>query len=195
MLKSAYAKQTELETNLTLTKSNLKMAQANTELLEDMLRRNQARRSLVESQSGGPGMPLHEDTRRYTHDGLVPPDVMLNASPVTPVSAASRKEEGGFFASWGRSRGNSPPATATAHIKGLSHIASASMPSLVPEGAAAAAAAAKQIEDLKAELDAEKTKLKKASDDKTALEAELESLSQALFEEVGFIQASHKRSF
>jgi hypothetical protein len=175
LLKAAYAKQTELETSLTLAKSNLQMAQANTDVLEDMLRRNTARRSLVESTNSMTS-PV-DDSKRLSTDVLSLPE----GSPVTPASATtpSKSEEGGFFATFGRSRKSTPPALAS--VRGMNHAASASMPSLVPEGAAAAT---KQIEDLKGELEGERAKLKKATDEKAALEAELESLSQALFEEV-----------
>jgi len=42
----------------------------------------------------------------------------------------------------------------------------------------------KEIEELTAELEREKAGRKKVKEEKAALEAELESLSQALFEEV-----------
>jgi hypothetical protein len=173
MLRAAYAKQTELETNLTLSKSNLQMAQANAELLEDMLRRNQARRSLIESHATSPV----DDPRRLSVEG----GASSEFSPITPNSAVhhAKKEEGGFFATFGRSRNSSPPALSS--VRGFNHNASASMPSLVSEGADVAV---KQIEELKHQLEGERTKLKKATDDKAALEEELESLSQALFEEV-----------
>lgn len=70
-----------------------------------------------------------------------------------------------------------PPSPA---INGIqpSHLASASLPSLVP-----ARDKDKELEDLAAELERER-KARKASDSaKDALESELESLSQALFEE------------
>ena len=58
-----------------------------------------------------------------------------------------------------------------------SHLTSASLPSLIPERD-------KEIENLTAELDKEKKAHAAAVTAKDALEAELESLSQALFEEV-----------
>lgn len=58
-----------------------------------------------------------------------------------------------------------------------SHLTSASLPSLVPDRD-------KEIETLTADLDKEKKAHAAASAAKDALEAELESLSQALFEEV-----------
>jgi hypothetical protein len=52
------------------------------------------------------------------------------------------------------------------------------MPSLVPS------TYTKEIEDLRAQLERERKAKKSVSAEKDALEAELESLSQALFEEV-----------
>jgi hypothetical protein len=138
------------------------MAQANTDVLEDMLRRNAARRPVSEAL---PSPSAADAAKRLSVD-----------SPVSPAS--STKEEGGFFATFGRSR--KPDPATLASLRGLSHTASASMPSLVADGAAT-----KQIAALTDELAAERGKLRAATDAKAALEEELESLSQALFEEVG----------
>lgn len=136
------------------------MAQANADVLEDMLRRNVARRSEILRS------PAADDAaKRLSVD-----------ADLSPTSAGGvRHEDGGFFASFGRSSKN----PSLANLRGMNHAASASMPSLVPDGSAS-----KQIDELKGALESERTKLKQATDDKAALEAELESLSQALFEEV-----------
>ena len=60
-----------------------------------------------------------------------------------------------------------------------SHLTSASLPSLVPPPDKE-----KEIEELQRQLEMERKAHKDATDAKTALEAEIESLSQALFEEV-----------
>ena len=60
-----------------------------------------------------------------------------------------------------------------------SHLTSASLPSLVPPREWE-----KEVEELRKRLEAEQKAHKAACDAKVALEGELESLSQALFEEV-----------
>jgi hypothetical protein len=145
------------------------MAQANADVLEDMLRRNIARRDAIRS----PG----DDAKRLSVDS--------DSSPISPATVAAKHEEGGFFATFGRSSKN----PSLVNLRGANHGASASMPSLVADGNTT-----KQIDELKTSLESERAKLKQATDDKAALEAELESLSQALFEEVCTVEHRSKPS-
>lgn len=64
------------------------------------------------------------------------------------------------------------------------HLTSASVPSLPQQ------ISPKEMEELTAELDKERSAHQKAKQDKEALEAEIESLSQALFEEVNASRSS-----
>jgi hypothetical protein len=181
LLKSAHVKQSETETQLALARSNLQMAQANTDLLDDALKRANA-----SARSSAPPSGWRHSSADSSASGPAP------ETPTSPDSAGvaePKREKEGFFASFGRAHG--PPPQALAALRGQNHAASASMPSLLPAAGADAAAAAaaadaakKQVEDLTKALDAERARSEKAAEDKTALEGELESLSQALFEEV-----------
>lgn len=101
------------------------------------------------------------------------------AVPPTPATAEERR----FFKfrfTTGSSSAGARPATpnGTAIATGLyHHLNSPSLPSLP--------AHAKELEELNEQLQKERAAKKKVGDEKAALEAELESLSQALFEEVG----------
>lgn len=68
------------------------------------------------------------------------------------------------------------------------HLTSPSLPSL-------SSSRTKEVEDLEKELEKEKQARKKIADAKTALEEELESLSQALFEEVRSFEGLSPISF
>jgi hypothetical protein len=190
ILKSAYKYQSELETSLTLARSNLKMSQANSELLEDALRRDAARR-LDTPQSATPtGSAVGSPNPGTGVASPIPADGVV--SPVASSAASEHRESHGLFGFKIPGSGNShapsppvgrsstpgpPPAQGVAAIRG-SHVASASMPSLLADPVL------KRVEELNKTLEAEREALKKARQEKTDLEAELESLSQALFEEV-----------
>ena len=122
------------------------------------------------------------------------------AVPVTPVSTTT--EERRFFkfrfTSTSTSSSSTPTArpstpNGTAITTGLyHHLNSPSLPSLP--------AHAKEVEELNEQLQKERAAKKKVEDEKAALEAELEALSQALFEEVKlfcsvFSSFAHARIF
>lgn len=210
MLKEAYKAQTDLQTELTLAKSNLQMALANNEMLEDALKRDPGhskdvgwRRMSAREQSL---KAEAEAERRRSTDSLTSteysasptlsqPSPAPDQSPVAPRSATmpspAPSTENRFF----RFRfGNGSNATSShpssprlsagqSPVLNGSHLTSASLPSLVPPKDWD-----KELEDLKHQLEAERQAHKTACDAKTALEAELESLSQALFEEVSSTQ-------
>lgn len=187
MLKEAYKVQTDLQTELTLAKSNLQLALANNEMLEDALNRD------VPGSSKDVGWRRWgakeqrereaEDSRRQSMDSTRSMDV-----PSPSISSPVPSSDSRFF----RFRfGSAASATTTSfpsspRVSGNvspvvnghpAHLTSASLPSLVPQRE-------KELEELNAELERERKALKEATAAKEALEAELESLSQALFEEV-----------
>ncbi len=187
-MKDAYKVQTDLQTELTLAKSNLQLALANNEMLEDALRRD------VPGSSKDVGWRRWsakeqrerelEDMKRRSVDSVH----SIESPGHSPQPPSVTPAEGRFFKF--RFGGSSVPSPfpssprnpSSPAINGIqpSHLASASLPSLVP-----ARDMDKELEDLAAELERER-KARKASDSaKDALESELESLSQALFEEVG----------
>lgn len=208
MLKEAYKAQTDLQTELTLAKSNLTMALANNEMLEDALKRDHPghskdvgwRRMSAREQSL---RVEHEAERRRSTDSLATdvsisptpsqPSSAVEHSPVVPRSATmpspappSSTTENRFFrfrfgnGSSSASHPSSPRLSAgQSPMLNGSHLTSASLPSLVPPKDQE-----KEIEELQHQLEVERKAHKDAADAKTALEAEIESLSQALFEEV-----------
>lgn len=213
MLKEAYKAQTDLQTELTLAKSNLSLALANNEMLEDALKRDPGssrdvgwRRMSAREQSL---KAEAEADRRRSSDSLASAELSAASptfphpqpspsphpelSPMPPRSATvpspAPGSENRFFrfrfgngAAPSASHPSSPrmSGAASPSLNG-SHLTSASLPSLVP-----AKDYEKEVEDLHKQLDKEKKAYKDACEAKTALESELESLSQALFEEVRF---------
>jgi hypothetical protein len=191
MLKEAYRVQADLQTELTLAKSNLQLALANNEMLEDALKRDGPghskdvgwRRWSAKEQRE---RELAADSRRQSTDSLGSVDVVA-PSPQQTSPATSTAEPRFFKFRFGNSA--TTPGTQSPRLSGsmsplppasyASHLTSASLPSLVP-----ARDKDKELEDLTAQLDKEKEKHKATQAAKDALEAELESLSQALFEEV-----------
>lgn len=189
MLKDAYRVQADLQTELTLAKSNLQLALANNEMLEDALKRDGPghskdigwRRWSAKEQKE---REMAADSRRQSTESLGSADL---ASP-TPSPLPSTAEPRFFKFRFGA---NSTPGSQSPRMPGamspslsngpthVSHLTSASLPSLVP-----ARDKDKELEDLIALLEQEKKKHNVALTAKQTLEAELESLSQALFEEV-----------
>lgn len=110
------------------------------------------------------------------------PQLMTSSPPVVQDSRFFRFR----FGSSTPSRPQSPPALQRRPDldRDALHLTSASLPSLVVPPVAGPS---EREEELALELDKEKKKHTKISEEKKALEAELESLSQALFEEVSRI--------
>ena len=210
-LKEAYKAQTDLQTELTLAKSNLQMALANNEMLEDALKRDPGhskdvgwRRMSAREQN----LKAAADTdRRRSTDSLTSteysptmsqPSPHPDHSPIVPRSATmpspAPSTEGRFFRfRFGNGSGASSPRPSSPRLSAGqspilngSHLTSASLPSLVPPRDLD-----RELEELHHQLEAERKAHKAACEAKTALEAELESLSQALFEEVSLHWPSH----
>lgn len=189
MLKEAYKAQTDLQTELTLTKSNLQLALANNEMLEDALKRDGPghakdvgwRRWSAKEQRE---RELADSRRQSTESNASQPE---QPSPVAPSPLPSAAE-GRFFKF--RFGNQSTPTAGSPRTSGTvspspnghstaAHLTSASLPSLIPTRDRE-----KELEELLAQLEKERKAHKAAQAAKEHLEAELESLSQALFEEV-----------
>lgn len=218
LLKESYKIQTDLQTELTLAKSNLQLALANNEMLEDALKRDPGSSRDVGWRRWGAKeqkeRELESAKRRSSTDSTHSIDVVTPstaaagiASPTIPASATT--SDGRFFrfrfgnngSNSGTTTPNYPPSPriSGSSIQGVSsptvngnfhssHLTSASLPSLVPEKDSRDV----QLEHLAAELEKERKALKTASAAKDALEAELESLSQALFEEANKMVATER---
>lgn len=212
----AYKAQTDLQTEATLAKSNLQLALANNEMLEDALKRdatNHGRdigwrrlgaraqkerdaedlRRSIDSPGASSSGTMSPPPQSPALSQLSAPPRPATAVPISSAPAAAQTENNRFF----RFRFGGPATASTASFPRLpvsastsgvqsagvsgtfqsSHLTSASLPSLVPPKE-------KELEDLNTELELERKAYKTACAEKEALEAELESLSQALFEEV-----------
>lgn len=188
MLKDAYKVQADLQTELTLAKSNLQLALANNEMLEDALKRDGHGHSKDIGWRRWSAKEQREremaDSRRQSTDSLVSAADFSQLSPASPNPSTAEPR---FF----KFRfGSTTPGTLSPRLPGsqspnlsaaghVSHLTSASLPSLITPRDKD-----KELEDLTALLEQEKKKHRSVMAAKQALEAELESLSQALFEEV-----------
>ena len=196
MLSEAYKTQAELEVQLNVAKSNLKLVIANNEMLEDALKQNVSQskevgwhRTNLRGSSGESKDPRGSLERSQSLDIQIP----AHQEPTTPPSASpaisnvsntiTALQDNRFFKfrfSTGYPTSLTRPTTPSAQNptnSNVAHLTSPSMPSL-------SSVKSKEVEELAAALEREKAGRKKIKDEKAALEAELESLSQALFEEV-----------
>ncbi|KAI0058710.1 hypothetical protein BV25DRAFT_1919030 [Artomyces pyxidatus] len=202
LLKSSYQANAELETNLTLAQSNLKLALANNEMLEDALKQNSTakdvgwRRSSRDTTNMPAPSPVptpresFDESEERNHVHAAP---KADSAPPSNVGSPVVQQDSRFFR-FGFSSGRSTPTQshspapgqksvlngvrASMPAGGTSHLTSASLPSLI-----APLDSQRELEELRASLDAEKRKREKIAGEKESLEGELESLSQALFEE------------
>jgi len=190
MLSDAYKAQAELEIQLNVAKSNLKLVIANNEMLEDALKQtmstqskdvgwNRTNRPSSEESNGPRTNPERSQSVDLQSSSQVEP--MGSPPGGTPNTGL---QDNRFF----KFRFSTPsmtlsrPATPSgqhSNSPNSSHLTSPSLPSL-------SSVKSKEFEVLTAELEKEKAGRKKIKEEKAALEAELESLSQALFEEVNF---------
>ena len=196
MLSEAYKTQAELEVQLNVAKSNLKLVIANNEMLEDALKQNvlqskevgwhrtNLRGSSAESKDPRSSLERSQslDIQNPTHqEPTTPPSASVATSNVSnTINALQDNRFFKFRFSTGYPTSLTRPTTPSAQNptnSNVAHLTSPSMPSL-------SSVKSKEIEELAAELEREKAGRKKLKDEKAALEAELESLSQALFEEV-----------
>ncbi|KAF5345781.1 hypothetical protein D9758_011889 [Tetrapyrgos nigripes] len=209
-LSEAYKTQAELEVQLNVAKSNLQLVIANNEMLEEALksghptdvgwRRSKEAQTPTTTESRPQSVDI---ARTHSENGngtaghspvspAVPPFTAPNTPP-PPQPSDTRFFKFRFNSSANNSkqppsRPQTPPMSAMStqqpHSPKGAHTSSSSVPSLP--------AHAKEIEDLTAELEKEKTARKAVLQEKAALEAELESLSQALFEEANKMVAQER---
>ncbi|KAJ6594853.1 hypothetical protein B0H19DRAFT_1366609 [Mycena capillaripes] len=194
MLSEAYKNQAELELQLNVAKSNLQLVIANNEMLEEALKSGNGRDVGWRRASGTRSSEQTE--RPVSLDS--PNSTNANESP-TDGSNNSR-----FFKTFFNGRPGTPTQQQV-------HLTSPSMPSLhsgQEEDTLSAALQAARASAEKARQDAERERQlaireRKAADkaradaaaaarDKIALEAEIESLSQALFEEANKMVATER---
>jgi hypothetical protein len=150
----------------------------NNEMLEDALKKNNAAAQNLgwNRRSGAPTLP----------GGGLERSQSVDYPPESPASATSSTSENKFFKFRFSSQANQstqsvPQTGSRPGTPVLGNLTSPSMPSLT-----AARDRERELEDLAKELEKERAAKKKALEEKAALEDELESLSQALFEEVIF---------
>jgi hypothetical protein len=210
LLKTAYKTQAELETSLSVAKSNLQLMMSNNEMLEEALKREtpcsakdvgwrrwsareaqnmqrvseeEHRRSLDYgplNESGAPSHPANAPS--VVVNGIEPSPT--TSSPATSSATSQNNQEGRFF----RFRFTSGSKSPVVHPiqKHPSHLTSPSLPTLV------ASTREKELLELREQLERERLAHTLATAEKAAIEAELESLSQALFEEANKMVATER---
>ena len=196
MLSEAYKTQADLEVQLNVAKSNLQLVISNNEMLEEALKRDSAGNA---RDVGWRRASAREHERRNTeaeeHSTPVstPTSASAVGSPVVAPSTPGPVQETSRFFKFRFNTGSSPNPAASATRPGtpvlpnatdakspnVHHLNSPSLPVLPLH-----LNGREKEKELVEELEKEKTKRKKAEKDKEDLEGELESLSQALFEEV-----------
>ncbi|KAJ7457843.1 hypothetical protein FB451DRAFT_1509183 [Mycena latifolia] len=197
LLSEAYKSQAELELQLNVAKSNLQLVIANNEMLEEALKSGGGggrdvgwrRASGTANSRSGSG----DAERAVSGDGSTTPNPPTPNPNGSPTDGSSR-----FFKTFFNGRPGTP--TTQTH---QTHLTSPSLPSLHAShedelGAAlqtARASAEKARQEAEREHQAaEKARAEaaRAAQDKAALEAEIEALSQALFEEANRMVASER---
>jgi hypothetical protein len=196
MLGEAYKAQAELEVQLNVAKSNLKLVIANNEMLEDALKQNVSgqskdvgwnrtnRRSSGESKDSRTNIERSQSVDSPSQLEPAGSPSSASANPHTPQDNRFFKFR--FSTSAVTLSRPITPSAQHSNSPNASHLTSPSLPSL-------SSVKSKEVEVLTAELEREKAGRKKIKEEKAALEAELESLSQALFEEVNFHPFSYNR--
>ncbi|KAG2342823.1 hypothetical protein BDR05DRAFT_963619 [Suillus weaverae] len=210
LLKIAYKAQAELETSLSVAKSNLQLMMSNNEMLEEALKREtpcsakdvgwrrwsareaqnmqrvseeEHRRSLDYgplNESGAPSHPTNTPSIIVNGTELPP----TTPSPATSSTTSQHNQEGRFFR-FRFNSGSKPPAVHSIQHHS-SHLTSPSLPTLV------ASTREKELLELQEQLERERLAHTLATAEKAAIEAELESLSQALFEEANKMVATER---
>ena len=171
-----------------MAKSNLQLVIANNEMLEDALKRDSSGQSSKDVGWRRTSTNIREEESRSTRVSLDRPAdyTSLSNTEISPPNSAATpppSSENRFFKFKFSSVGSSSTTTATTTRYGTPvqghhhHLNSPSMPSL-------SSLRSKEVEELTTELEKERAARKAIVEEKAALESELESLSQALFEEV-----------
>ncbi|KAF8528543.1 hypothetical protein BU17DRAFT_81004 [Hysterangium stoloniferum] len=207
LLQQAYKNQTDLETALTLTRSNLQLALANNEMLEDALKRagrdakdigwrrwsdreGHRRRSNINpsinpdittrpTATTAPPPPPPPQSRGFfnfsslTRSSSTSATTSPTAAYVSPIDSSYAAGPSSLFSS-------TPSSLSTAPLRSAS---SSRSPSPGPGPGAGPSNSKSREKELATELEKERAALKRMAEAKAQLESELESLSQALFEE------------
>ncbi|KIK05239.1 hypothetical protein K443DRAFT_130516 [Laccaria amethystina LaAM-08-1] len=180
LLSDAYKSQAELEVQLNVAKSNLQLVISNNEMLEDALKRENS----TQSRDVGWRRTSGRDDSRSALERSQSVDYAYTVeTPSPPVSANTDNR----FFKFRFSSSTAPPSRPNSSTRpgtSSSALSSPSMPSLPSH--------VKELEELTAELAKERAAKKTITDEKAALEAELESLSQALFEEANKMVATER---
>jgi len=196
MLTDAHQNGADLEVQLNVAKSNLALVIANNEMLEDALKRDNSvnSRDLGWRRRRGKDNDVSSERPSLEEWQQFPPEVRLSESlPNTPVNSpqipnhlassghldVNPAQVNRFFRfrfASASSSSNRPPTPLSATLSPQT-IPSPSVTFVPPH-------VSKELEELASELEKERSARKAAERDKATLEAELEALSQALFEEV-----------
>ncbi|KXN80865.1 hypothetical protein AN958_07087 [Leucoagaricus sp. SymC.cos] len=205
LLSEAYKTQADLEVQLNVAKSNLALVIANNEMLEDALKRDNSTSSRDvgwRRRSGKDGDVTGERERQSLEEWQQvvdfpqsdsQPSSAVNSPQIANQPAA--QESNRFFrfrfaSSSSSSRPTTRPSTPS--------VGSAASPQVPPQAVSPVVSPpipphlTKELEGLNAELEKERAARKTAEQEKTNLEAELESLSQALFEEANKMVAAER---
>lgn len=154
------------------------MAQANNEMLEDALRRDSVRARNVGWGRLASVSIIDDDSRSARSLDAERPVTPNQPTSVSPTIHPPQNQEGKFFKfRFGSTTPISSSGVTSPNGVHPSHLSSASLPSL-------ASSKDEEIEKLTAELAKQKKECQTALEEKKKVEDELESLSQALFEEV-----------
>ncbi|SJL15137.1 uncharacterized protein ARMOST_18622 [Armillaria ostoyae] len=204
LLSEAYKTQADLEVQLNVTKSNLKLVIANNEMLEEALKQGHANDIGWRRSSSSDHRQKSQSIDIVPENGVMKsvtssPSLPSLAGPPPPPPPPQQQDtrffhKFRFTSSNNGSRASSRPGTPNLGNGPSSPnptLTSPSMPSL-PVMASVNASKDKELEELAASLEKERAAHKIIIGEKAALEAELESLSQALFEEANKMVATER---
>jgi len=163
------------------------MAQANNEMLEDALKRDTVRAKNVGwGRQPATASILDDDARSTRSLDAERPGTPNQPANVSPTIQPPQAQEGRFFKfRFGNTTPSLSSGSPTLNGAHPSHLSSASLPSLT-------ASKDEELAKLALELEKQKKECKIALEEKRKVEDELESLSQALFEEANKMVA-HER--
>jgi len=183
-----------------MAKSNLQLVIANNDMLEDALKRDSGGQSSKDVGWRRTNMVREDDSSRSTRVSLdrshstadytslssstdmSPP----NSAATPPPSSENRFFKFKFSSVGSSSSSTTRPGGTPAAQQGHHHLNSPSMPSL-------SSLRSKEVEELTTELEKERAARKGIAEEKATLESELESLSQALFEEANIMVATERK--
>ncbi|KAJ7151759.1 hypothetical protein C8R43DRAFT_924000 [Mycena crocata] len=187
LLSEAYKSKAELEVQLNVAKSNLQLVIANNEMLEEALKSGGGRDVGWRRASGASqhsNSNHHPDHRPISLDPSFAPGG-TNTNNDSPTEGQSSR----FFKTFFNGRPGTPTTQTQHQQQQAAHLTSPSLPSLHDE----AQRERKQAEGERRAADKARAEAAAAARDKAALEAEIEQLSQALFEEANRMVATERK--